>query len=66
LTVYKNANELASVKADVVHSGSASDLVEKLVKDKKQLDDEKIRVVYLDERLFRSPSVAVMECDNYT
>ena len=38
LTVYKNANELASVKADVVHSGSASDLVEKLVKDKKLHD----------------------------
>ncbi len=41
-------------------------LTEKLVKDKKQPDDEKVRVVYLDERLFRSPSVAVMECDNYT
>lgn len=41
-------------------------LTEKLVKDKKQPDGEKVKVVYLDERLFRSPSVAVMECDNYT
>ena len=41
-------------------------LAEKLVKDKKQPDGENVKVVYLDERLFRSPSVAVMECDNYT
>ena len=41
-------------------------LTEKLVKDKKQPDGENVKVVYLDERLFRSPSVAVMECDNYT
>ncbi len=31
-----------------------------------QADAENSRVVYLDERLFRSPTVAVMECDNYT
>lgn len=35
LTVYKNANELASVKADVVHSGSAFNVTEQLIKDKK-------------------------------
>ena len=31
-----------------------------------QADAENSRAVYLDERLFRSPTVAVMECDNYT
>lgn len=35
LTVCKNADELASVKADVVHSGSPSDVTEQLIKGKK-------------------------------
>ena len=41
-------------------------LTEKIVRSKPVAENEKIKVVYLDERLFRSPSVAVMECDNYT
>ncbi len=41
-------------------------LAEKLVKEKATSENEKVKVVYLDERLFRSPSVAVLECDNYT
>lgn len=41
-------------------------LAEKLIKEKKGENAEKKEVVYLDERLFRSPSVAIMECDNYT
>lgn len=41
-------------------------LTEKLVKEKTAKEDEKVKVVYLDERLFRSPSVAVLECDSYT
>ncbi len=39
-------------------------LAEKIVKTKGEEEAEK-RVIYLDERLFRSPAVAVMECDNY-
>ena len=39
-------------------------LAEKIVKTKGEEEAEK-RVIYLDERLFRSPTVAVMECDNY-
>ena len=35
LTVCKNADELTSVKADVVHSGSAFNVTEQLIKDKK-------------------------------
>ncbi len=40
-------------------------LAHKIIKDKKT-DEQETAVVYLDERLFRSPTVAVMECDNYT
>ncbi|MBQ8182965.1 MAG: Na/Pi cotransporter family protein [Clostridia bacterium] len=42
-------------------------LCEKLVREKKgkKEKDEK-RAVYLDERLLNTPSIAVMECDNYT
>lgn len=41
-------------------------IADRIIKEK--AEDEKTRngVVYLDERLFRSPTVAVMECDNYT
>lgn len=39
-------------------------LAEKIVKVKGEDEAEK-KIVYLDERLFRSPAVAVMECDNY-
>lgn len=38
LTVCKDTNELAAVNADVVHTGSASDLVDKFVKDNKLHD----------------------------
>lgn len=43
-------------------------LCEKLVREKKAQDeaDGVTRAVYLDERLLNSPSIAVMECDNYT
>ncbi len=41
-------------------------LAHKVIKDKKTEEDQEKTVVYLDERLFRSPTVAVMECDNYT
>ena len=43
-------------------------LSEKLVKEKKSEEDTETdrRAVYLDERLLNSPSIAVMECDNYT
>lgn len=41
-------------------------LAHKVIKDKKTYEEHKKAVVYLDERLFRSPTVAVMECDNYT
>lgn len=41
-------------------------LAHKIIKDKKSDEEQKKAVVYLDERLFRSPTVAVMECDNYT
>ncbi len=38
----------------------------KVIKDKKTDEEQGKAAVYLDERLFRSPTVAVMECDNYT
>jgi phosphate:Na+ symporter len=42
-------------------------LCEKLVREKKGSKEESVtRAVYLDERLLNSPSIAVMECDNYT
>ena len=41
-------------------------LAHKIIKDKKSEEEKQTAVVYLDERLFRSPTVAVMECDNYT
>ncbi|MBE6796665.1 MAG: Na/Pi cotransporter family protein [Ruminococcaceae bacterium] len=40
-------------------------LANKLVKEKSGEEKAKTEAVYLDERLFRSPAVAVMECDNY-
>ena len=40
-------------------------LANKLVKEKGGEEKSKTEAVYLDERLFRSPAVAVMECDNY-
>lgn len=42
-------------------------LCEKLVREKKEQKgkDDK-RAVYLDERLLNTPSIAIMECDNYT
>ena len=39
-------------------------LAEVLVKDKESNEEKK--VMLLDERLLRSPSVAIQECDNYT
>ncbi len=41
-------------------------LAYKIIKTKKTDEGQGKAVVYLDERLFRSPTVAVMECDNYT
>ncbi len=41
-------------------------IAHKVIKDKKADEEQAKAVVYLDERLFRSPTVAVMECDNYT
>lgn len=41
-------------------------LAHKVIKDKSEGEEQTKSVVYLDERLFRSPSVAIMECDNYT
>ncbi len=41
-------------------------LAHKVIKDKKTEEEQEKAVVYLDERLFRSPTVAVMECDNST
>ncbi len=41
-------------------------LAHKVIKDKKTDEEQGKAVVYLDERLFRSPTVAIMECDNYT
>ena len=41
-------------------------LAHKVIKSKKNKEEQEKTVVYLDERLFRSPTVAVMECDNYT
>lgn len=41
-------------------------LAHKVIKEKKGEEKGEKTVVYLDERLFRSPTVAVMECDNYT
>ncbi len=41
-------------------------LAHKVIKAKKGEEKGQKAVVYLDERLFRSPTVAVMECDNYT
>ncbi len=41
-------------------------LAHKIIKNKKTEEEQEKAVVYLDERLFRSPTVAVMECDNYT
>ena len=41
-------------------------LAHKVIKEKKGEEKGETAVVYLDERLFRSPTVAVMECDNYT
>jgi phosphate:Na+ symporter len=43
-------------------------LSEKLVKEKKDEEntENENRAVYLDERLLNSPSIAIMECDNYT
>lgn len=41
-------------------------LTEWLVKDKKTVQEEKQEIIHLDERLFLSPSVAVVECDTAT
>ena len=40
-------------------------LAHKVIKDKNSDEEHSKAVIYLDERLFRSPTVAVMECDNY-
>ncbi len=41
-------------------------IASKAIKEKAEEETIKSKLVYLDERLFRSPTVAVMECDNYT
>ncbi len=41
-------------------------IANKVIKEKAEDKELKGKLVYLDERLFRSPTVAVMECDNYT
>lgn len=41
-------------------------LTEWLVKDRTEVVAEKEEIVHLDERLFLSPSIAVVECDNAT
>ncbi len=41
-------------------------LAHKVIKDKATDKEGAKAVIYLDERLFRSPSVAIMECDSYT
>ncbi len=41
-------------------------IANKVIKEKAEEETVKSKLVYLDERLFRSPTVAVMECDNYT
>ena len=41
-------------------------LAEVLVKDKPAQSKKEQKVMLLDERLLRSPSVAIQECDNYT
>lgn len=49
-------------------SKAIANLCEKVIREKHS--EEVVKgtkaVVYLDERLFRTPAVAVMECDNYT
>ena len=49
-------------------SKAIAKLCEKVIREKKGEEASKgsKSVVYLDERLFNSPAVAVMECDNYT
>ena len=41
-------------------------LAQKLIKEKSTDEKTSKRATYLDERLFNSPAVAIMECDNYT
>ena len=41
-------------------------LAEVMVKDKAVAAQDEQKVMLLDERLLRSPSVAIQECDNYT
>lgn len=41
-------------------------LAQKLIKEKETDTAAPQRATYLDERLFNSPAVAIMECDNYT
>lgn len=41
-------------------------LCEKLVKEKSEEAGAAKKPVYLDERILRSPSIAIMECDSYT
>ncbi len=49
-------------------SKAIAKLCEKVIREKKadEVGKQAKSVVYLDERLLRSPAVAVMECDNYT
>ena len=49
-------------------SKAIAKLCEKVIREKKDSEVAGSRkgIVYLDERLLRSPAVAVMECDNYT
>ena len=49
-------------------SKAIAKLCEKVIREKNgaEVVKEAKTVVYLDERLLRSPTVAVMECDNYT
>lgn len=51
----------------IVFKKQIAALIQKVIRDKKQKQENAPqRAFYLDERLLRSPSVAIMECDNHT
>ncbi len=50
----------------IVFKKQIAALIQKLIRDKKQPENAPQRAFYLDDRLLRSPSVAIMECDNHS
>lgn len=56
---------LVSVIVLVPFTKILAKIADRVIREKEE-DKTRNSVVYLDERLFRSPTVAVMECDNYT